>query len=93
MFVKKFNKTKCINGCELFNDNSNYLYWENRNVTNIKEIKEDSCWEKIWFLGRVKLAPKNLINNYEAPLQQYKKSQAKLGTKTKDFKFLNMSFY
>ncbi len=34
MFVRKFNKTKCVNGCELFNDNSNYLYWENRNVTN-----------------------------------------------------------
>jgi hypothetical protein len=34
MFIKKFNKTKCVNGCELFNDNSNYLYWENRNVTN-----------------------------------------------------------
>ena len=34
MFIKKFNKTNCINGCELFNDNSNYLYWENRNVTN-----------------------------------------------------------
>ena len=34
MFIKRFNKTNCANGCELFNDNSNYLYWENRNVTN-----------------------------------------------------------
>lgn len=33
MFVREFNKTKCINGCEIFNDNSNYLYWENRDVT------------------------------------------------------------
>jgi len=34
MFVKNYNKTKCINGCELFNDSSNYLYWENRKVTS-----------------------------------------------------------
>ena len=34
MYVKNFNKTKCVNGCELFNDRSNYLYWENRNATN-----------------------------------------------------------
>lgn len=34
MFVKNFEKTKCINGCELFNDKSNYLYWENNKPTD-----------------------------------------------------------
>ena len=33
MFIKNFKKTKCVNGCVLFNDNSSYLYWENRNAT------------------------------------------------------------
>ncbi len=33
MYIKKYKKTYCINGCELFNDDSNYLYWENRNAT------------------------------------------------------------
>ena len=34
MLIKKFNTTKCIAGCKIFNDDSNYLYWENRKVTN-----------------------------------------------------------
>ena len=34
MFIKRYKKTKCIAGCILFNDDSNYLYWENRNVTD-----------------------------------------------------------
>ena len=34
MLINKFDTTECINGCKIFNDNSNYLYWENRNVTN-----------------------------------------------------------
>ncbi len=34
MLINNFNTTECINGCKIFNDNSNYLYWENRNVTN-----------------------------------------------------------
>ena len=34
MLINKFNTTECINGCKIFNDNSNYLYWENKNVTN-----------------------------------------------------------
>lgn len=33
MFIKNYIKTKCVNGCNLFNDSSKYLYWENRNVT------------------------------------------------------------
>ena len=33
MFIDNFKKTKCINGCLLFNDNSNYLYWENNGPT------------------------------------------------------------
>ena len=34
MFIKNFKKTNCINGCKLFNDSSNYTYWESRGVTN-----------------------------------------------------------
>ena len=34
MIIKKFNITQCINGCNIFDDNSEYLYWENRKVTN-----------------------------------------------------------
>ena len=34
MLIKKFNTTQCINGCNIFDDNSEYLYWENRKVTN-----------------------------------------------------------
>ena len=34
MFIKNFKKTKCTYGCELFNDNSSYLYWENRKPTD-----------------------------------------------------------
>jgi len=34
MLISKFNTTECINGCKIFNDNSNYLYWENKSVTN-----------------------------------------------------------
>lgn len=33
MLIKKFNTTECINGCKIFNDDSDYLYWENRSVT------------------------------------------------------------
>tara|TARA_B100000787_G_C16195055_1_gene300190 strand:+ start:3074 stop:3733 length:660 start_codon:yes stop_codon:yes gene_type:complete len=34
MLINKFDTTECINGCKIFNDNSNYLYWENKNATS-----------------------------------------------------------
>ncbi len=34
MLINKFTTTECINGCKIFNDNSNYLYWENKSVTS-----------------------------------------------------------
>ena len=34
MFIKNYKKTKCSFGCILFNDNSDYLYWENRKETD-----------------------------------------------------------
>tara|TARA_B100001250_G_C19553708_1_gene680186 strand:+ start:75 stop:740 length:666 start_codon:yes stop_codon:yes gene_type:complete len=34
MLIKNYKTTKCAFSCSLFNDNSNYLYWENRSVTN-----------------------------------------------------------
>ncbi len=33
-FKKKFNQIKCINGCSLFEDNNNFSYWENNEVTS-----------------------------------------------------------
>ena len=33
MFFFKYTKTKCIDGCELFNDEKNYSYWENKKET------------------------------------------------------------
>jgi len=33
-FKKKFNQIKCINGCDLFEDNNNFSYWENNEVTS-----------------------------------------------------------
>jgi len=34
MLISKFNSTQCVNGCKIFDDESDYLYWENRTVTN-----------------------------------------------------------
>tara|TARA_B110000503_G_scaffold93371_1_gene140768 strand:- start:122 stop:787 length:666 start_codon:yes stop_codon:yes gene_type:complete len=34
MLIKKFTTTRCIKGCSIFSDNSDYLYWESRGVTN-----------------------------------------------------------
>ena len=34
MLISKFKNTQCVNGCKIFNDKSDYLYWENRTVTN-----------------------------------------------------------
>ena len=34
MLIKKYKKTNCVNGCILFNDDSEYGYWENRNETS-----------------------------------------------------------
>tara|TARA_B100000035_G_scaffold118651_1_gene100605 strand:+ start:353 stop:1024 length:672 start_codon:yes stop_codon:yes gene_type:complete len=33
-FKKKFIQKKCINGCDLFEDNNNFSYWENNEVTS-----------------------------------------------------------
>ena len=33
-FKKKFNQIKCINGCNLFEDNNSFSYWENNEVTS-----------------------------------------------------------
>ena len=32
--INNFNNTYCPNGCKLFSDNSDYVYWENKNVTS-----------------------------------------------------------
>jgi hypothetical protein len=33
-FINNFKNTYCPNGCKLFFDKSNYVYWENKNVTS-----------------------------------------------------------
>jgi len=33
-FNLKHTKTKCINGCNIFNDKKLYSYWENKNITS-----------------------------------------------------------
>ena len=41
----RYKKTKCIDGCELFNDEKSYSYWENKKETldeidsNLYQIK------------------------------------------------------
>jgi hypothetical protein len=34
MLINKFDTTECINGCQIFDDTSNYTYWENRTITS-----------------------------------------------------------
>tara|TARA_B100000963_G_C22563994_1_gene642761 strand:- start:203 stop:874 length:672 start_codon:yes stop_codon:yes gene_type:complete len=53
---KKFDTIKCSNGCVLFEDRSNYSYWENNEVTSDeKEITE--------FLNQSELSEnKNLLH-------------------------------
>lgn len=34
MFINSFKKTSCINGCELFFDDGDFRYWENRSATS-----------------------------------------------------------
>ena len=34
MFFKSYSKSRCVNRCELFNDKSSIVYWEDRKPTN-----------------------------------------------------------
>ena len=34
MLISSFKSSRCLNGCTLFNDETPYLYWENRIVTD-----------------------------------------------------------
>tara|TARA_B100001250_G_scaffold119874_1_gene101727 strand:- start:1545 stop:2210 length:666 start_codon:yes stop_codon:yes gene_type:complete len=34
MLIKNYKNTQCLFDCNLFNDDSNFLYWENRDVTD-----------------------------------------------------------
>ena len=36
-YNNNFHKVYCINGCELFEDNKNYSYWESNFVTSDEE--------------------------------------------------------
>ena len=73
MIINHYEKTKCINGCELFNDKSKYLYWEDRNVST-DEV------EIINFLNKNELCDNKIIlhigigNSYFASnIKKYKK--------------------
>ena len=65
MYVKNFNKTKCVNGCELFNDRSNYLYWENRNATN-DEVEIVSFLNERFDTQKISILHVGIGNSYVA---------------------------
>jgi len=65
MFIKNYNKTNCINGCELFNDDSSYLYWENRNVT-YDEIEIVNYLNKKYINKKISILHIGIGNSYVA---------------------------
>ena len=65
MYVKNFSKTKCVNGCELFNDRSNYLYWENRNATN-DEVEIVSFLNERFDTQKISILHVGIGNSYVA---------------------------
>ena len=65
MFIKNFKKTKCSFGCVLFNDNSNYLYWENRKVTN-DEIEIVNYLNNLYKDKKTKILHIGIGNSYIA---------------------------
>ena len=69
MFFFKYTKTKCIDGCELFNDEKSYSYWENKKETldeieilNFLNSNNSSNSSKIWVrsFGPQQIIPGNL---------------------------------
>ncbi len=72
MFIKDYKKTKCPYGCILFNDDSNYHYWEYKRETSdetniLKYIKENiiSNKSRILHIGIGNSYIANNINEYE----------------------------
>ena len=57
-FNLKHAKTKCINGCDIFNDKKSFSYWENKNITtdekyvlNYLQKKSSTKNKKILHIG------------------------------------------
>ncbi len=55
MIIKNYKKIKCINNCELFNDNSNFNYWENKKAT-------DDEIEILSYLNKKNLSKLNILH-------------------------------
>ena len=72
MLIKSFQFSKCIKGCTLFNDKSNYLYWEGRNVTT-DEIEIVNFINSNKTLNNFKLLHVGIGNSYVASnIKNYK---------------------
>jgi len=69
----KSKETQCINGCSLFNDLSQFSYWENKDATN-DEIYITNYLNKKNFLNLKKILHVGIGNSYIAKnLSNFKK--------------------
>lgn len=66
-FINNYKNTYCPNGCKLFFDNSNYVYWENKNVTSdeieIVEYLNTLDSNKIFKILHIGIGNSYLANN------------------------------
>jgi len=65
MEIFNYKKTQCVNGCNLFNDDSNYLYWENRDTTS-DEISIPEFINKNYFNEKLNILHVGIGNSYIA---------------------------
>ena len=65
MQIQTYKKSQCINGCTLFNDNSDYLYWENRNATN-DEVEIVSFLNERFDTQKISILHVGIGNSYVA---------------------------
>ena len=65
MQIQTYKKSQCINGCTLFNDNSDYLYWENRGATT-DEIEIVNYLNENNFSPELKIFHTGIGNSYVA---------------------------
>ena len=56
-------KTKCVNGCELFNDKNIFSYWEHNKVTSDEKHVLNFLKKKISIKGK-KILHVGVVNSY-----------------------------
>jgi len=64
-FINNFKKSYCPNGCELFSDNSNYTYWENKKVTS-DEVEITEYLNNLNTARKIKVLHIGIGNSYLA---------------------------